>query len=116
MIELEEYLSQGAAIFLPDGYAAIVADALSNGPLLWWHEVFGAEHFLTIDACLEIDGYVRCFRDSKLVAAITTVDNAPEIEDAAGIWARWQEFLKTDEGRAAATAIAEMKRAAFEEE
>lgn len=111
MKTLSELVASGAILTMPDGYRAIVADAIysDTGTMLWWCEIFGREHFLEGNVKLTPDYNWLRFEGDENSAIVGDLEGTEDQE----AWARWQEFLQTDEGRAAAEAIARMKDAAL---
>lgn len=105
----ELLIPDGAILTTPDGYRTVLADIAWQGNTLWWYEAFGGEHILEADR-VDGDGYwTSVYSGPTRVALIGGSEGG---EDTA-VWKAWQEHLNTDEGRAAAPAIAQMKHAAL---
>jgi hypothetical protein len=105
MTALSDLVAAGSVLTMPDGYRAILADAAVSGRELWWFETYGREHFVTFDSAKEADGWLQFYRGGERVASVGALEGA----DDEAAWIGWKDFLQTDEGRAAARAIAEMK-------
>jgi hypothetical protein len=101
----QSLIESGAIITMPDGYRALVADAQFNGHLLWWFEVFGEEHILEATTLVQNGTWLHAVNKSGAVATIGEMEGW----DDSTIWDAWKKFLDTDEGRATAASIADLK-------
>jgi len=113
---LPELLKSACLLTMPDGYAAVLADAADlPGPRLWFFEAFGEnnqhEHAISFDRAEDTGYWINLWRGRSLVASLGP---ASDEKEAAAVWEAWRSFLETSDGRYAAHSIADMKRASIE--
>ncbi len=109
MTILADLVKEGAVLSMPDGYRAVLVDAVFVGRVLWFHEAFGREHMITADEMRPINSWLTYWSGGERVASIGSLEG----EDDTEILRAWREHLATPTGAGAAEAITEMRSAAL---